>query len=524
MDPQAIEDELKQLTSTPRVTKYPTTLHRTEKIEDRLLRVHKETQARLTYEEAARSRQLEKDMHKVAPFSPQISAKGKRAAAKVLTNEQESWHRRREQKLEARRTEKLVRELGEVREGPDINPRSVKLAAARREKEGLAGLTHIDAMLERERLSKLSLWEKTQRESDAQCNPKITMYAAMLDRGGDVGDRLYQEAVATEERRLLRMQQSILDEAPVAHTPKISALASFVSRRAGTVEDDILLRHAESRRALKAQQEDVDLKERLTHQPSINPVSSLIASKLPETARERLLKPRSVSRPNSTDEESNVSFVPRTNSRSASTSTAVSEHLEALTAFQDKKEENLRRLKDEMSQREVEGCTFTPATNATSKAIGPSGSVIDRSHQWILKRKMKLEEQRKALEDQDLRDCTFEPAVHRDPVAQQPSSIHHETIYGGDGTVWGAPEFIQRQEQARQRREQSSQRASTPTSSWSPRVTVPKEFKLGRRDTTTPIRSLQKPAATAVPIELTSSTPPPSWQHGRLVPPSMWEH
>jgi hypothetical protein len=534
---KAIESELKLLTSTPRVTKYPTTQHRNEKIEDRLLRVHRERQERHVYEEEIRSKQQDKDLKKIAPFSPQISAKGKRAAAKVLVQEkQESWHKRREQKLEARRTEKLVRELGEVREGPDLNPRSVKLAAAKREKEGLSGLTHIDAMLERERLSKLALWEKSQRESEAQSNPKITMYAAMLNRSGDVGDRLYQEAMEAEERRLLRMQRSLLEEDTGIHTPKISSLAAAIPRRGVSVEEDILLRHEETRRQMEEDREAKRAQERLSHQPAINPVSSLIASRMPETARERLMKPRSVSRQQSEDpdEPSGLSFVPRTNSRSASTSTAASDHLEALAVFQERKQEHLRKLKEQVEQREVEECTFAPATNkntlvSTSRLGGGGvggGSVVDRSHQWILRRKMKLEEQRKALEEKDLVDCTFEPAVHRDPAPRTTAGENVDSgIYGGDGAVWGAPEFIRRQQEARLRREESSMRATTPTSSWSPRVTVPKEFKLGRREGVTPVRSLQKPPVMRLLDESTSVSPAASTSHhqpGRLLPPSMW--
>jgi hypothetical protein len=84
-------------------------------------------------------------------------------------------------------------------------------------------------------------------------------------------------------------------------------------------------------------------------------------------------------------------------------------------------------------------------------------------------------------------------------------------------------------------------RAVTPTSNWSPRTTVPREFKLGtsREGGVTPVRSLQRPAQRGVLAARDEEASPPSasrHEHhsrppaqqqvqlpGKLLPPSMWQ-
>lgn len=529
---QALANELKTLKQKPQVTEMAKAIPpRQEPIEDRLLRKANEASQKQTYDMEMKRQQRQKELQVTATFHPTISSRGKRAESKVMTEDYyQNWHRRREQRLEARRTENMLREISDLRDGPDINPRSQRLAAAKREKEGLSGLSHAEMMMERDRLTKLASWERGQRELEDMANPQITVFAATLPREGTAYDRLYAASFDAEERRVQRLREHLQAESSRASfSPRISRLAA-ATPRALSVEDEIMQRHLEAQ-AIRDERARLELeREKDLHHPAINPVSDAIASRLPTSTKERLSMPKT----QHYDPAEHSATRSRASSvRSASVATtasvasaALAERLESMAHFEERREANLKRLKEEQLERELEGCTFAPAV--TSRASITQGSVHERNQQWERRREMKLDEQRRAREDSETRDCTFAPSRRHDAQNSAGRSNEDNTVYGGDGKPWGSQEFISRMEAARRRKTERELLTTPRTDNWSPSLTVPKEFHLGR--TKTPVKSLSRPVQSHVPL----SSPPPrparsesasassSVYGGAIVPPSLW--
>ena len=497
---RAQQQEDRHLRSTPAVTAAAKALPRHGKIEDHLLRKAREAEEKSKRELVQRDLTTRQEAETL--FKPQLSAKGKRATSKLSSIDyQENWHARREQRVESRRTECLLKEISEVRDKPDIDQRSKKLAAAKRQKEGIAELSHVDAMLERDRMQKLASWEKSQRDTAVGSNPLITTYAATLQREGEAGDRLYREAMEAQRRKEQR-SESVQQH---SFTPRISKLAASLPRVA-QVEEDLMQRHLAAQATKEEVRRVVEERQRGTHHPAINPVSEAIASRLAQTSKERLTAPqqRDLRRDPMAEHHLNIEPDYRSHSVRSTTSTGIAP--ETLQSYEEKKHENLRRLHQEKIIREMDGCTFTPVTNTQ----GVRGSVLERSEQWLMKRQLKLDEQRRANEEVEVKDCTFNPALQERHLEDNDG-----TIYGGDGRPWGYNEFVSRQALARTQKQEREARVSTSTNGWSPRLTTPQEFHLGR---TTPVRSLSKPDV-HVPVRS-----PPKAHRQPIVPPSLWEY
>lgn len=531
---RALDEEIKTLKGTPSISaeaqKIPM---RTEPIESRLLRKAEEANTRQIYETEVRKQQLLKAMQTTAPFKPNISSRGKRAEAKVTTADyHKNWHRRREQRLESRRTELLISEMAELRDGPDINARSTKLAAAKREKEGLAGMSHIEAMLERDRLTKLAAWERSQKELEAMANPQITVYAATLPRDAPAAERLYLHSFEAQERRTQLAKDYEASVMARSYSPRISKLAANTPRTY-KVEDEIMQRHAESQAILEEKRRMQYEREVGCHQPAINPVSDAIAARLPSTAKERLFQARTFVDPASQHFSPSVSRA-RSTSVATVSSMAATERAEALNKYEERRESNLQKLRKEKAEREMEECTFAPTTN---RNVHTSGSVVERNDQWMVRRDMKLQEQRRALGSAEVKDCTFVPTREVDTAGRSGSVPDGAaTIYGGDGKPWGSHEFVQRMEEARRVRQEKSERQThKPSTNWKPTVTQPVEFQLGR---STPVRSLQRPSGVGIAVEVAHDTDAYLYRSestatdksngflyqgaGGIVPPSLW--
>jgi hypothetical protein len=462
-------------------------------------------------------------------FKPKISSKARRTTSRVsLVDQQSTWQRRKEEELERLRRERIVEEMAEVQEGPDITLRSQKIAMKLREKEGLAGLSHIEAMLERDRLKKLARWEEQQKaKMQESANPKITMFAAELPRPGEVGDRLYAESFEIEERKAQRIREK-LGSKQESFTPRITSYASSV-RRDRPVEDDLMMRHLEAlaeRDELLRQQEERRVEQ---HMPAINPVSDAIASRLPLSARERLYqqKPRSEDRENESQQRNSFA---RTNSTTSTASTLTAERererAEKMRRDEERRREKIEQLQQEKLRKELEECTFTPKTSRRTPSQGPDGNVApgaggtpkllnpaetyNRMEQWQKRREMKLAEQLAQKKEAERNGCTFAPNVdlHRDPH-QSLNVTAGNTIYGGDGKPWGMDEFIQRQQLARKEREERAAKQTTDTSHWRPGSTIPVEFRFHQPAN---VRALDRPVGPGPrepsPDQVRSEQPP----------------
>ncbi|KEG10412.1 hypothetical protein DQ04_03741050 [Trypanosoma grayi] len=508
MRQRAIEEELSELRPAPNVTyaSLRNTPRRGEPIENRLLLRAKEAEERRACEARRREEEMLKEMSTIAPFQPNISRRGRFAtprARKMAAEARADWYRRREQCKEAARTAKILQDLSEVQGTPMINPHSERLAARRREKEGLSGLSGVEAMLERDRIAQMKRWEQHQLEKETEPTPQITLYAATLHRNGDVGERLYAESYEKEERRLRKQRELLVgDVAPF--TPRISPYAA-VTPRFHSVEDELMQKHIQSLTLKEEKRHREEEQELRRHQPAINPVSEAIAAKLPETSLERLYRhPRQTPRhvdPAAATAAATVaatattmtapSFQDSSNgdggaSRVASLPESMAE---ALQSYEERRLEKLRRLREEQEQRQRAECTFAPVTNGRGPTVGGSESVVERNQKWLVRREGRLRELRERKEAEKVRGCSFRPEREATPM----NSSRGESVYGGDGTAWGVQEYLERQEEARRlRREREARLQRRPSSAPRPATTTPREFALGRRESV-PVRSLRRP-------------------------------
>lgn len=512
-----IRDELKENKRVPRVSLQARMLKREEPIENRFRKLQKEKEEQKKFELMKLDDKLE-DAHASFQYKPKISNRGRRATSRLLlqSDQHEAWLRRREEKLEAERLKWVTAEMAEVHDTPDINPHSERLAAKRREREGLAGMSHIDAMIERDRLRKLAVYERqSEMLNEINPNPKITQFAASIPRSGTAGDRLYAHSFEIEERRAERMRQKLEEEGSSAfHAPKITDTAASKPRNM-TVEDELMHRHLEALQEREAAIRHHMERENERHTPAINPVSDAIAARLQQTPKERLLEPRAIY----VDTSAQPSFAPQLSSRARSTSRSSSttsfhereaHRLETLEKAAQRRQEKLMQLKQEKAQRELEECTFQPETHSWM-ATDPQGDLYDRTSQWQRRREKKLEEQRSSRHETDLNGCTFHPTVHDANRTPPPS---RNVVYGGDGKAWGVQEFVERQKEARRRREEEEARLYDTGHKWRNEPTQPREFLLGQHDAQR-IRSLDPPVnprpSATVAREASSPFPGASW-------------
>ena len=432
-------------------------------------------------------------------FKPRISGKGRRTTSRVsLVEQQSNWQRRKEEELDRLRRERIVEEMAHVQDGPDISIRSQKIAMKVREREGLAGLSHIEAMLERDRLKKLARWEEAQRERMKEsANPKITVHAAALPREGSVGDRLYAESFEMEERKAQRIRER-LTEKHESFTPRITPYAASV-RRDRPVEDELMFRHLE---ALAERDEQSRMQEERIieqHVPAINPVSDAIASRLPFSARERLYQPRKTFVDPEPEQFSRTASTNSTNS-TMSQSEREAARQARLEKDEQRRRERLEQLAAEKERKEMAECTFTPKTKhrTPTRTRGDAGDLYSRNEQWQKRKEMKLQEQAELRSKSELEGCTFHPHVE-----EHRSQERLRSIYGGDGTPWGVQEYLERQKEARRLQEERQERQQTNTESWRPGVTVPKEFRFTNPGDRA-VRALERPVA---PLPRDSSPP-----------------
>ncbi|ORC93446.1 uncharacterized protein TM35_000013230 [Trypanosoma theileri] len=512
---KVLEEELSELRPAPSIT-YETlkkTPRKGTPIENRLLMRAQEAEKRRQHEAKCREEQMLKEMSVIAPFRPNISRRGRKAtpkARKMAEEAQNDWYRRREEKREAIRTAKVLEDLSEVRDGPIINPRSERLAARRREREGLSGLSGIEALIERDRIAQVKRWERHEMEKRKEQTPQITLYAATLQREGDAAERLYADSYEKEVRRLQRERQLKYDNNRPLFTPRISPHAATKPRFCN-VEDELMQKHMQSMVLKEEMRRREEAEELRRHQPAIDPVSEAIAARLPDTSLERLYRhPRRVQRyMDSTEREveaetkTTISGVKvgaaaaaaessfnGSNRGTTSRVTSLPESMaEALQSYEERRLEKMRRLQEEQERRQREECTFAPVTNGRGANIGGPEDVATRNQQWLARREGKLREMRQRKEIEKVRDCTFKP----ERETTYPLSARGESVYGGDGTPWGVQEYLERQQEARRLRQEREMRLQRrPSSAPRPSVTTPQEFVLGRREGT-PVRSLQRP-------------------------------
>jgi hypothetical protein len=464
---RAIMEEKKKMRATPKVTEDASRISRAERIEDRFERVQAIKDMRM--QRTAQVKEEEEERRLRGLFKPKISDRARHVAPRVGASKEqlEALMRRREERAGQLRLHWLVQEMQDVQDGPSINPVSEKLAARKREREGLGGLSHIEAMVERDRRRQHAAWEEEQMraEDHADANPRITLYAAALQRTGDVGQRLYEQGTRTRSRTT---------DAPTPRGPRITAVAEQAPRSGRPIEDELMQRHLQS---LAAREETVRLelqRERERHAPAINAVSDTIASRLPQTAMERLTAPRSRA-------PQQEPAAPRGHVDPLATQERDAQRAQQLAAEQTRRDEKLRALREEADAREMTECTFQPAIlergNATTE------SLFERAMRWRQRRDAQVAAQRTSGVTEGYETQS------RQPSAVSPGSHHmaHEVAPPA-----GADDFVRRQAEARRLRQEKLERLYLTGSSWNNAPTTPRPPNLGQP---APVKALGPPVA-----------------------------
>lgn len=494
MKERHVSEQLRHLRN-PKLSEEASKLRREETVVQRFYRLQQQKEEKQYYAQQQREKEDERTLAR--SFKPSITSRARQASARITSargtvgDALEAQIRRREEKASQIRLKYMMQDMAEVREVPSINPVSERLAARRREKEGLGGMSHLEAMIERDRLRRAELWERQrERETEEVAHPfpKITLYAANLQRDGDAAERLYQESIENEARRAERIQARLDDARRTAsHTPRITALAAATARQGGAggepIEDELMRRHLDAmahREELIRQQVE---RERDRRNPAINPVSDTIASRLPQTARERLLQPKAqyvdANEPNFTPRINQPGITSASRAGATSQQQQQQQQRESTAAnnnsgnndnvnsypdwdeqqqvraqqtdqYQTRKAERIRQLREEAEQREMAECTFRPTIHSipgssSSRGGGGGGedggggvgggaeavmmddgaNVVERSNQWLKRREAKLQAQRLALQQQQDSSAIGvggdQPRRQHSPTARNPT-------------------------------------------------------------------------------------------------------
>ncbi|KAH9598280.1 hypothetical protein LSM04_009532 [Trypanosoma melophagium] len=247
--------ELLQCRAAPRISAGAQQLQRNSDIVDRLMRLHDERRRLDEY----RQREAQTEQQQNGWFAPVITDRGSRAEGRALSLAQRPIELCREEERERERGQLAAAAAQHCRQHktsstelygtPTINAHSGEIVRRVRHRDGLQDLTYVGAMLERDRIAQLARWEQHQQhhqsQQDTSFSPRITAYAAALQRDGNTTKRLMAYARRRSER------------------PQKSRNASPHNSSAGG--------------------------RRKGHTPTIDSVSAMIAAGLPESSNERLM-------------------------------------------------------------------------------------------------------------------------------------------------------------------------------------------------------------------------------------------
>ncbi|TPP50656.1 hypothetical protein CGC20_24845 [Leishmania donovani] len=486
---EAIEREMREVRPAPRVAG--------QRIEDRLLQRAKEKHELEEKAGQVRAEREAEDLAVIAPFHPHISAHAlaTKSRYKEPPPDRAAWRARRLAELAQMCQSSGAEVLEELQDVPSINPRSAKLAALRKAREGLDGVPVPDALLISEHRRRLAQWQAAEAEREARSHavPSITRHAARMRRVGSVGDRLHAESYEVALRRLQR--EVAWREAHTPFQPLVTPLGAVTAPRYQREGDTVAhTRTLEGSRILSRQ----NWVPRDSFQPSINPVSAAIAQRLPETAMERLCRPSAVHSlssyvdPTSFTDASGVSPSPSIAARSQTrscllrTPSAHQQHgavlntpsstlgalpssvVASLDAYERRRQRRLEALRKEQVEHEQRECTFQPQINAHSSSLtgafasasgqrGPS-AVARRSGEWQQQRERHLETMRQWQAERAAAEQTMATRVRSGARTAAPSSSPLSySIYGGDGTPWGVEEYLARQQLARAMRQRAQE-------------------------------------------------------------------
>uniref|UniRef100_A0A7S2RTL8 Uncharacterized protein n=1 Tax=Mucochytrium quahogii TaxID=96639 RepID=A0A7S2RTL8_9STRA len=403
-------------------------------------------------------------------------------SSETLAERARQFLERRQLRESQRKIEVEKITMSQVRNKPEINKNSVRLAQERGRSEDVGLALYADA--EFQRVSREILVEE--QWDDVNCHrPAITKQAAKLVRHGNISDRLYQAAVE---------KNASLSPKPVQKPPR-SLTESTVRRQrneqAIKCSENLYQRALESQKAKERACAAQEARLRKQARPRLSIKSRQLAAETGLSSKERLLQQQSslreAARRNSRavdGEAAELTFKPKINPHSrkileevsvdggasmdgvSSSTTSTHDRLYHESTARKERRLTLEKNSLESKDREIlEECTFQPSITPflPVEEARKDQSVVDRLAEWEEQRSQRIEQQRKLKQMQSLgKEYTFAPKING-RTSQKPISQYAQR---------GVDQYVERQRRAREERDRKNE-AKQPKLKWKHKVTVP---------------------------------------------------
>lgn len=378
------------------------------KIEERLSVLEKNRQDHI---ETLRERQQHLD--NMYPHKPVISKMSQELPSRDTIVINEAWAQEKEQRLSKMREQQQKEEEKHVYSIPQLSARTLKIV--NKMKERRPSNVPIEEYLEQQEIKRQDdLLQRTEVHMKQlhTGTPKITPHAAQLIREGSITDRLYEQSFQNAAKRQeLERQKMHEEEKDLLFSPNI---LTRDYNRGLPVYDDLLQRGEMHKSKQYEKMQQIYEIERDMHHPRINPVSKVIASSLPSTAKERLYGTAKLPK-TPRNEEDLYSFKPEINQKSreieenrGSLNSGMNARVDHMLMRDKKKQESIQKLKDFYNQKELEECTFTPRTRGGYYET-LSKDFNERQQQWDRKRSAKVAREKAVVQKKEVENCTFRP-------------------------------------------------------------------------------------------------------------------
>ena len=354
------------------------------------------------------------------------------------------WEEERRKKAEALKRELEENERKSVTMHPKINKKSKQLVQSKD-----------DRFLPVE--DRLMTWQLEQEEKKHRLRastptgdgrPTISAHSANLVRPGRVGDRLYNLAMNTDEKRkslLAKHQRDLILQRDSSTGQRL--FSPLINPRSAALIRDKPIEEILQESGKKSEEERRHLEgklarkmERERRSSSMGPVSKFLVDMMEhrthKSAEDRLQQPihNLKSRAKDTLEDSQsqaYTFKPAVNPKSTKLySNKVGKpsmsHQERVQRLQELEQQRIHWLEQQRKQREeeeVKECTFAPEriaeTSYQSNVVRSSSTPRRRNHddfvrrnaQWQKSIEQRLEEERKKYAQKEVEDCTFHPQL-----------------------------------------------------------------------------------------------------------------
>jgi len=477
----AIDNEDAELTFRPEITPFARSLEQRGDVVDTMMRSHQDAKQELAFQREEKDQRELRD----CTFKPQLNnVRASRSSTQIaggggdVVNRLFAHHAEKEKRLdEARRRAACERETaaGELTGHPAINDvsrsmdrgvsalwewqkdKDQKLAGAvRRQKrdqrrkrevvlsDGTRRITDQfdrslpieDMLLAQGELSDqrkryLRHLKEQEIKVSADMGPSITESAGRLERGSDVTDRLYQEAIdkraAKEHLEMQLDSREIVDPetgnrlfAP-AINPK-----SWNVLRDEPIEDVLFAQGRRSEEHKQQQRQRADLERKVVQlQPKLGPYSQLLVGLMEmrsgEDTEARLQKhTRSVKEETMIaleEREREFTFKPELNEVSHRQARSDKDVLQRLQEKQEMYKHKRDEAEKRSAHREMKECTFVPniVSGHTVGAVGSDLPVHQRLELWQMTHDQKLrerqEQERERRAEHERSNCTFQPRL-----------------------------------------------------------------------------------------------------------------